>query len=84
MDGEITVFHYFSPSHLILLSPDSVSQCQGGCAEVDSLTEAVVGEGFRLGCISCKRREEVSAQATVDWYFRPLGEEDFMHVSASK
>lgn len=51
---------------------------------MDSLTEAVVGEGFRLGCISCKRREEVSAQATVDWHFRPLGEEDFMHVSASK
>ncbi|XP_038566696.1 sodium channel subunit beta-1 [Micropterus salmoides] len=57
-----------------------VSQCYGGCAEVDSLTEAVAGEGFLLGCISCKIREEVPAQATVDWHFKPLGEEEFMHI----
>lgn len=48
------------------------------------MTEAVVGEGFRLGCISCKRREEVSARATVDWHYKPLGEEEFWHVSTSK
>lgn len=60
----------------------AVSQCYGGCAEVDSLTEAVAGEGFLLGCISCKIREEVPAQATVDWHFKPLGEEEFMHVSS--
>lgn len=48
------------------------------------MTEAVVGEGFRLGCISCKQREEVSARATVDWHFQPLGEEEFSHVSTSK
>ncbi|XP_070691058.1 sodium channel regulatory subunit beta-1 isoform X2 [Pempheris klunzingeri] len=52
----------------------------GGCAEVDSLTEAVAGGGFLLGCISCKRREEVSARATVDWHFKPLGEEEFIHI----
>ncbi|XP_070768576.1 sodium channel regulatory subunit beta-1 [Enoplosus armatus] len=57
-----------------------VSQCHGGCAEVDSLTEAVAGGGFLLGCISCKMREEVSAQATVDWHFKPLGEEEFRHI----
>ncbi|XP_030606124.1 sodium channel subunit beta-1 [Archocentrus centrarchus] len=57
-----------------------VSQCHGGCAEVDSLTEAVAGEGFLLGCISCKTREEVRAQTTVDWHFKPLGEEEFRHI----
>ncbi|XP_056261966.1 sodium channel subunit beta-1 [Pseudoliparis swirei] len=57
-----------------------VSQCHGACAEVDSMTEAVAGEGFLLGCISCKRREEVSARTTVDWHFKPLGEEEFRHI----
>ncbi|XP_044064239.1 sodium channel subunit beta-1 [Siniperca chuatsi] len=68
--------------HLSLLVVSSlfVSQCHGGCAEVDSMTEAVAGGGFLLGCISCKRREEVSAQATVDWHFKPLGEEEFRHI----
>lgn len=47
---------------------------------MDSLTEAVAGGGFLLGCISCKRREEVSARATVDWHFKPLGEEEFRHI----
>uniref|UniRef100_A0A3B4H7R4 Sodium channel regulatory subunit beta-3 n=1 Tax=Pundamilia nyererei TaxID=303518 RepID=A0A3B4H7R4_9CICH len=57
-----------------------LSQCHAGCSEVDSLTEAVAGEGFLLGCISCKRREEVPARATVDWHFKPLGEEEFRHI----
>lgn len=57
-----------------------VSQCDGGCSEVDSLTEAVAGGGFLLGCISCKKREEVFARATVDWHFKPLGEEEFRHI----
>uniref|UniRef100_A0A3B4UBG6 Sodium channel regulatory subunit beta-3 n=1 Tax=Seriola dumerili TaxID=41447 RepID=A0A3B4UBG6_SERDU len=57
-----------------------LSQCHGACAEVDSKTEAVAGEGFLLGCISCKRREEVAARATVDWHFKPLGEEKFRHI----
>ncbi|XP_073340765.1 sodium channel regulatory subunit beta-1 [Pagrus major] len=57
-----------------------LSQCHSGCSEVDSLTEAVAGEGFLLGCISCKRREEVSARATVDWHFKPPGEEEFRHI----
>ncbi|XP_068591392.1 sodium channel subunit beta-1-like isoform X2 [Cebidichthys violaceus] len=45
------------------------SLCRGACVEVDSNTEAVVNEGFKLGCISCKKRGEVPATATVDWYF---------------
>ncbi|XP_034384932.1 sodium channel subunit beta-1 [Cyclopterus lumpus] len=57
-----------------------VSPCHGGCAEVDSLTEAVVGQSFLLGCISCKRRAEVSARTTVDWHFKPLEEEEFRHI----
>ncbi|XP_016893188.1 sodium channel subunit beta-1-like isoform X2 [Cynoglossus semilaevis] len=57
-----------------------LSQCHGGCSEVDSLTEAVAGEGFSLKCISCKKREEVSARATVDWHFKPLGEKQYWHI----
>ncbi|CAL8248298.1 unnamed protein product [Lota lota] len=57
-----------------------VSGCWGACAEVDSLTEAVEGEGFLLGCISCKRREEVKAEAVVDWFFRPQGQDNYSHI----
>ncbi|KAG7469041.1 hypothetical protein MATL_G00124440 [Megalops atlanticus] len=64
----------------VLLSILCVRHCQAGCAEVDSLTEAVVGKSFLLGCISCKRREEVPASTTVDWHFRPQGETDFYHI----
>ncbi|KAM9353635.1 sodium channel regulatory subunit beta-1 [Symphorus nematophorus] len=68
--------------HLFLLLVLSlfVSQCHGGCSEVESLTEAVAGGGFLLGCISCKKREEVHARATVEWHFKPLGEEEFRHI----
>lgn len=61
----------------------TVYQCHGACVEVDSDTEAVAGRGFKLGCISCKRRSEVEGLATVEWYFRAKGEADFVHVSAS-
>lgn len=56
--------------------------CRGACAEVDSDTEAVAGMGFKLGCISCKKRSEVKGAATVEWYFQPKGEADFFQVSA--
>ncbi|KAF7655969.1 hypothetical protein LDENG_00048010 [Lucifuga dentata] len=56
------------------------SQCDGGCAEVDSLTEAVAGQTFLLSCIFCKKREEVTARATMDWHFKPVGEEEFRHI----
>lgn len=54
--------------------------CRGACAEVDSDTEAVAGKGFKLGCISCKRRSEVEGSATVEWYFRGKGEADFVRI----
>lgn len=57
-------------------------QCHGACAEVDSDTEAVAGRGFKLGCISCKRRSEVEGSAAIEWYFRAKGESDFVRVSA--
>uniref|UniRef100_UPI0037E759A0 sodium channel, voltage-gated, type I, beta b n=1 Tax=Semicossyphus pulcher TaxID=241346 RepID=UPI0037E759A0 len=70
--------------HLLLLSLlctlFAVYQCHGACAEVDSDTEAVAGKGFKLGCISCKRRSEVDGAATVEWYFRAKGEADFVHI----
>lgn len=61
----------------------TVYQCHGACVEVDSDTEAVAGRGFKLGCISCKKRSEVDGVATVEWYFRAKGEADFVHVSDS-
>ncbi|XP_040909958.1 sodium channel, voltage-gated, type I, beta b [Toxotes jaculatrix] len=70
-------------SHLLLLSLLGalfVYQCHAACAEVDSDTEAVAGKGFKLGCISCKRRSEVEGTATVEWYFRAKGEADFVHI----
>ncbi|XP_056619533.1 sodium channel subunit beta-1-like isoform X1 [Triplophysa dalaica] len=57
-----------------------VPQGQTGCAEVDSMTEAVAGGSFELGCISCKRREEVAAFAIVDWHYKPPEKEDFIHI----
>lgn len=51
--------------------------------ELESDTEAVANEGFKLGCISCKRRGEVKAVAIVKWYFKALGEQNFSHVSGN-
>ncbi|XP_022620082.1 sodium channel subunit beta-1-like [Seriola dumerili] len=56
------------------------SLCRGACVEVDSDTEAVANEGFKLGCISCKMRGEVPAMASVDWYFKALDESNFSHI----
>jgi len=71
-------------SHLLLLASLLctlfVHQCHGACAEVDSDTQAVAGYGFKLGCVSCKKRSEVDGSATIDWYFRPNGEADFVHI----
>ncbi|XP_066525995.1 sodium channel, voltage-gated, type I, beta b [Hoplias malabaricus] len=65
---------------LCVLCALCVSVSEGACAEVDSDTEAVVGQGFKLGCISCKMRGEVEATATVDWYFQAKGEKGFAHI----
>lgn len=58
----------------------SVRVGEAACAEVSSDTQAVAGQGFKLGCISCKKRSEVKGSATVEWYFRANGEADFIHV----
>ncbi|XP_038566691.1 sodium channel subunit beta-1-like isoform X2 [Micropterus salmoides] len=56
------------------------SLCHGACVEVDSNTEAVANEGFKLGCISCKMRGEVKAEASVNWYFKASDESNFSHL----
>lgn len=71
-----------SHDQTVLVCP-AVSLCSAACAEVDSDTEAVAGQSFELGCLSCKMRGEVEATATVDWHFRARGEADFVHVSSS-
>ncbi|XP_059424389.1 sodium channel subunit beta-1-like isoform X2 [Carassius carassius] len=61
-------------------TPGAVPHGQTGCAEVDSMTEAVAGKGFLLGCISCKRREEVPGCAVADWHYKAAGSEEFIHI----
>ncbi|NXG74063.1 SCN1B protein, partial [Baryphthengus martii] len=52
----------------------------GGCVEVASGTEAVLGGSFRLLCIACKRRSETNGQALGEWFFRPEGGTAFQKV----
>lgn len=59
----------------------AATPCRGACVEVDSDTEAVANEGFKLGCISCKMRSEVEAVAVVSWYFKAFDDEAFSPVS---
>lgn len=56
----------------VLLSPVQVSRPV--CVDVPSETEAVVGNPMKLTCISCMKREEVSAETRVDWYYIPPDE----------
>ncbi|KAK6469713.1 sodium channel subunit beta-1-like [Huso huso] len=51
--------------------------CWSGCVEVESSTEAVLGQGFKLGCISCKQRREVEATSSVQWSFKSKDDADF-------
>uniref|UniRef100_A0A674HND5 Sodium channel regulatory subunit beta-1 n=1 Tax=Taeniopygia guttata TaxID=59729 RepID=A0A674HND5_TAEGU len=52
----------------------------GGCVEVASGTEAVLGLPFRLLCIACKRRSETPAEAESEWFFRPEGAPQFEKI----
>nr|XP_004571160.1 sodium channel subunit beta-1 [Maylandia zebra]XP_012780083.1 sodium channel subunit beta-1 [Maylandia zebra] len=61
---------------LVLLALEA-PLCHGACVEVDSDTEAVISDGFKLGCIYCKMRGEVDATATVKWSFKGSGDSDF-------
>nr|KAF6407978.1 sodium voltage-gated channel beta subunit 1 [Molossus molossus] len=44
-----------------------VSSAWAGCVEVDSETEAVYGNTFKILCISCKRRSETTAETFTEW-----------------
>ncbi|XP_077382783.1 sodium channel, voltage-gated, type I, beta a isoform X2 [Festucalex cinctus] len=65
---------------LALLVALQVGACTAACVEVDSDTEAVANRGFKLGCISCKRRGEVMATASVTWLFKAVGDTDYSHL----
>lgn len=62
---------------MMLLVALQASRGHGACVEVESDTEAVANEGFKLGCISCKMRSEVPATAAVYWFFKASDESEF-------
>ncbi|XP_068033923.1 sodium channel subunit beta-1 isoform X4 [Anomalospiza imberbis] len=64
----------------LLLGLLEVSGALGGCVEVASGTEAVLGAPFRLLCIACKRRSETPAEAESEWFFRPEGAPQFEKI----
>ncbi|XP_008162778.1 sodium channel subunit beta-3 [Trachemys scripta elegans] len=47
-----------------------VGVCSPVCVEVPSETEAVQGSHMKLLCISCMKREEVSASTVVEWFYK--------------
>ncbi|XP_039352042.1 sodium channel subunit beta-3 isoform X1 [Mauremys reevesii] len=53
-----------------------VGACSPVCVEVPSETEAVQGTHMKLLCISCMKREEVSASTVVEWFYKTEGGED--------
>ncbi|KAM9468912.1 sodium channel regulatory subunit beta-3 isoform 1-T2 [Clarias gariepinus] len=57
--------------HLLLLLIFAVRQCRLVCVDAVSDTEAVLGSRMKLTCVSCMKREEISAQTKVYWYYRP-------------
>ncbi|XP_054855475.1 sodium channel subunit beta-1 [Eublepharis macularius] len=64
----------------LLLCFSLVTLCQGGCVEVDSHTEAVLGKTFKILCISCKKRSETVAVAFTDWFFRQKGTDELVKI----
>ncbi|XP_062494812.1 sodium channel subunit beta-1 [Pezoporus occidentalis] len=65
---------------LLLLGLLMGGRAQGGCVEVASGSEAVLGLPFRLLCIACKRRSETPAEASAEWFFRGEGEAAFHKI----
>ncbi|XP_042328242.1 sodium channel subunit beta-3 [Sceloporus undulatus] len=53
-----------------------VGVCSAVCVEVPSEKEAVQGSRMKLMCISCMKREEVSANTVVKWYYKTEGGQD--------
>ncbi|KAM6389897.1 sodium channel regulatory subunit beta-1-like [Rhynochetos jubatus] len=68
------------PGLSLLLGLLMAGGARGGCVEVASGTEAVLGAPFRLLCIACKRRSETPAQAEGEWFFRPEGDPHFQKI----
>ncbi|KAL8220161.1 UNVERIFIED_CONTAM: Sodium channel subunit beta-1 [Gekko kuhli] len=52
----------------------------GGCVEVDSHTEAVLGQSFKITCISCKKRSETVAEAFTEWFFKEKETEEMVKI----
>ncbi|XP_042627074.1 sodium channel subunit beta-3-like isoform X1 [Cyprinus carpio] len=59
--------------HLLLLFIFAVQEVRLVCVDVASDTEAIVGHVMKLTCIYCMKREEISAETKVDWFF--IGED---------
>ncbi|KAM6428841.1 sodium channel regulatory subunit beta-1 [Liasis olivaceus] len=64
----------------LLLCLALVTLCQAGCVEVEADTEAVVGQSFKIRCISCKKRSETEAEAFTQWFFRQEGTTDLVKI----
>nr|XP_033770689.1 sodium channel subunit beta-1 isoform X2 [Geotrypetes seraphini] len=64
-------------AQILLLCLMSVSACSAGCVEVDSGTEAVNGNSFKINCISCKKRGETTATAFTEWLFKGKQDSDY-------
>uniref|UniRef100_A0A5F8HKS9 Sodium channel regulatory subunit beta-3 n=1 Tax=Monodelphis domestica TaxID=13616 RepID=A0A5F8HKS9_MONDO len=71
-----TLSSLFSLASLMLIC--WVHVCFPVCVEVPSETEAVQGKQMKLRCISCMKREEVTASTVVEWFYRPEGGKDFL------
>ncbi|XP_071756813.1 sodium channel regulatory subunit beta-3 isoform X1 [Centroberyx gerrardi] len=64
--------------HTLLLLIIVVHFSQPVCVDVPSETEAVLGKPMKLTCISCMKREEVSARTRVDWYYLPKQDQNII------
>lgn len=60
----------------LLLLTFAVHLSRPVCVDILSDTEAVLGNSMKLTCISCMKREEVTAKTRVDWYYTPTAEEN--------
>ncbi|XP_030068214.1 sodium channel regulatory subunit beta-1 [Microcaecilia unicolor] len=64
-------------TQIFLLCLMSVSACWAGCVEVESETEAVNGNSFKINCISCKKRGETTATTFTEWFFKGKEDSDY-------
>ncbi|XP_029373681.1 sodium channel regulatory subunit beta-3 isoform X2 [Echeneis naucrates] len=60
--------------HTLVLLIFFVQLSQPVCVDIPSDTDAVLGKGTLLTCISCMKREEVKTKTRVDWYYTPKSE----------